>query len=362
MDVERDVAFEACFDSGITGFVNIVSLTLIDNDGGIYWPASTADIVESPAGSGIYCANRIAPTIVGQYTMVWSLDGTYDPSTVGIENLQVLTAATSFPPLTPFDPGSGSLWGPCSAWTSAGDVAICCGDPDPDDEAIYQNAADEAARLLWELSGRLFSGLCTKTVIACEDTCGCGIQVLSRGHVVAPDGCWCWNCGCPSRIKLSGYPVREVTEVVIGGVTLSEDAYRLYDRRFLARIDGGHWPSCGSVCGAEESNNTITYEYGLNPPPSASSAAAQLACELYRACTGGTVDCALPSGTTRIVRQGITIERLSFTSWAFRNGGWHTGLNLVDAFLGAYARYGLPRRPTVSSGSSGQRYARPVGT
>ena len=82
------------------------------------------------------------------------------------------------------------------------------------------------------------------------------------------------------------------------------------------------------------------------------SAAAQLACEIYKACNG--VDCALPLGTTRITRQGVTIERLSFTSWAFQSGvgqvgGWRTGLPLVDAFLQAYNPAGLKRRPVFWS-------------
>lgn len=370
MNVERNAAFEACFDSGVSGMVNTVTLMLVDNDGGVFWSASTADIVETAAGSGVYCANRIAPNVVGQYTLEWSLDGTYDPSTMGIENLRVQAAAPSWPPLTPIAPDGGALWGPCSAWTTAEDVAACCGDLDPENPTIYQAATDEAAYLLYELSGRKWAGACEKTVVACEDSCSCGIQVLSRGYVV---NSWAGYpsvsqgaCGCPTSIKLSGYPLREITEVVIDGVTLASTDYKLYNRRKLARVDGGRWPSCDAICRANsEDENFITYTYGQDVPPGGSSAAAQLGCELYKACPGTAAvagDCALPTGVTRMVRQGVTIERQAFTNWAFRDGKWQTGLSLVDAFLNGYNRTGALRRPTIWSPSRAARYAQSVGT
>ena len=52
---------------------------------------------------------------------------------------------------------------------------------------------------------------------------------------------------------------------------------------------------------------------------------------------------------TRITRQGITIDRLAFTSWAYQSGKWQTGLPLVDVFLMAYNKGGLQRRPTFWS-------------
>ena len=50
------------------------------------------------------------------------------------------------------------------------------------------------------------------------------------------------------------------------------------------------------------------------------AAAAQLGCEIYKACSGAesSGDCALPSGVTRVTRQGITIEKLAFTTWAYQ--------------------------------------------
>lgn len=53
----------------------------------------------------------------------------------------------------------------------------------------------------------------------------------------------------------------------------------------------------------------------------------------------------LPKGVTRITRQGITIDKLAFTSWGYREGRWATGLPLVDAFLATVNPAGLQRRP-----------------
>lgn len=363
VNVVSSEIYEICFDSGITGLVGTVSVMLIDNDGGEAVAASTAGIVESPAGSGIYCANRTAPAATGHYSAIWSSDGTYDPPSVGIEDVFVYASVASLPSL-PSPVGGGSALGPCSAWTTSELVGLCCS-VETTDDLIFDDAVVQASELLFELSGRLFAGECEKTVVACEDSsCMCGIQVLSRGYVVGASdmyGNWAWPCGCPSRVKLSGYPVREIGEVKIGGIVLDPSEYELRDSRYLVRLGGENWPSCDVICRNEtEDENTITYTYGQNPSSLGQQAAAQLACEIYKGCTGGV--CALPTGTTRITRQGITIERLAFATWAFRDGTWRTGIPLVDAFLGAYARYGGSRRPSVWSASSRLRYARPVGS
>jgi hypothetical protein len=52
----------------------------------------------------------------------------------------------------------------------------------------------------------------------------------------------------------------------------------------------------------------------------------------------------------RVTRQGVTIERARFLSWAFsRERGWVTGLPLVDLFLGTYNPLGKRRRPAIWS-------------
>jgi hypothetical protein len=278
--------------------------------------------------------------------------------------------------------------GPCTPWASAQAVWDCCGQPTttigegsfaeecPVDMTQY---AIEASQVLYELSARLFAGQCEKTVRPCVNR-WCGFQVLSRGHIVDYGwemgwngwGWWGWDawnqgCGCTplSRVLLSGYPVREITEVKIDGAVIPADEYRLDERRWLTRMadaDGNVqlWPACQrwDLPDTESGTFSVTYRYGQDPPITGIHAAAQLGCELYRACTGG--DCVLPSGATRVTRQGVTIERGGFTQWGYKQNTWMTGLSLVDTFLNSYNKAGLMRRPSVWS-PSGPKYARPVG-
>ena len=120
---------------------------------------------------------------------------------------------------------------PCSPWIDGDDVAACCS-VETSSGAIFEEAALQASALLFELSGRLYPGECgPKTVRPSCLSCACGYQILSRGHIVGP-----WDYGyplaglcdmclvacSPSRIKLSGYPVQEITEVKIDGDVLPD--------------------------------------------------------------------------------------------------------------------------------------------
>jgi hypothetical protein len=148
-------------------------------------------------------------------------------------------------------------------------------------------------------------------------------------------------------VKLAGVPVREVSEVLVDGDVVNPDLYTLLNQRYLVRLDNGHWPREQNLTEADTEDHTfsVTYTYGQDPPELGVMAAAQLGCQLYAAC-GGSGDCVLPAGTTRVIQQGVVVEKLAFTSWAFRSGEWRTGLSLVDAFLQGYNPRGIQRRPT----------------
>lgn len=364
---QQSAAYEAVYESGVTGLVGIVSVMIVDNDGNTVTAPSTAGITETLAGSGVYVAERIAPGDTGQYTVIWTLDGTYDDGTVTIEDL-IVAASEGAEPLAPLPPPGqvGAIpIGPCSAWTTDDAVAACCSASVGSDTSVFDDFIQEASGLLWNFSGGLYSGSCQITARPCSNQNFCGMQVLSRGHVVWSGSGWAHNgvssCGCiPDRqVLLSGYPVRSIVEVLIDGAAVDPDTYELRDRRRLVRMGGYTWPSCQDMHAAitEEGTFAVTYLYGIDPPLEGQMAAAELACELYKKCNGG--DCALPAGTTRVVRQGVVIERLAFSAWGLQDGIWRTGLERVDAFLNSVNPKRRTRRPAVWS-PDGPKYARPV--
>ena len=368
---------------GVQTDPTLVTYTILGPDG-VTTVYTTGDPEVSNPAVGEYLLSLSPPTLPGEYQ--------YDVDATGAV---VASRAASFTVLPNVATGlidmDWAVVGPCTPWADSQDVWDCCGQPMttvgegslavecPVDMTQF---AFEASQLLYELSGRQFAGACEKTVRPCGDR-GCGFQVLSRGHIVEDPYWsgwgWSWNgtqgCGCRplDRIKLSGYPVREITEVLIDGVLVDPDTYRLDERRFLTRTrlpmepdTALFWPACQSLDLPDTASWTfsVTYRYGQDPPPLGVHAAAQLGCELYKSCSGQS--CALPTGTTRITRQGIVIEKLAFSAWAFTSAGsgqapgWHTGLPLVDAFLGGYNPSGIKRRPTFWAPGHKQ-YARKVG-
>jgi hypothetical protein len=277
------------------------------------------------------------------------------------------------------------MTGPCAPWITGLDVADCC-TVECDDPSDFDSAAGLASDLLFELSGRRFAGECSTIVRPCVPTCGCPWQILSRGHIVwNPNyddwwfGWWCddTTCGCTplSRVLLSGYPVQEVTEVLIDGVLVDPATYRLDNHRWLTRVRDPAdldtvlvWPGCQNLDmeNTEVGTFSVEYNFGEAPPAIGQAAAAELACELFKACNGSA--CQLPKGVVRVARQGVTLEKTPFVSWGYVTGkrgnlqkGWSTGLALVDAFLNAYNPGGLVRQPVFWSPATKGRFAQSYG-
>jgi hypothetical protein len=372
----RGESFETCYESGITGLVGTVSVQLIDNLGGITYAPTTVGIIETPANSGVYCKTMIAPLVTGQYSLIWSQDGTFDDDASSVDDLVVESQASPvFPPL-PAPTAGGITVGPCNAWATGDAVAACCSAIIGTDSSVFDNAIDQASQLLFSLTGRKFNGSCSKTVRPCRSGCGCfPFQTLMyAGGGSRPlwfpgmyGGGWQWSsgsecgCGCIDKVKLSGYPIREITGVMVDGVLLDPSAYRL-EGRYLIATSGHSFPACQDLSKADTEAGTwsITYTYGADPPFTGVAAATELACEIYKACSGDG-ECALPEGVTRVIRQGITIEKLAFATFSIQSEGrtkvWRTGLPSVDAFLTAENPIGLIRAPVFWAPGSRHRYA-----
>ncbi len=272
----------------------------------------------------------------------------------------------------------------CTTWITGVDVAECCS-TECDNPSIFNSAAEAASDILFQLSGRIYPGTCETVARPCRTSCGCPWQVLSRGHIVwnnnywgiYPYSGWWWGddgggCAPESSVKLSGYPVQSIDEVKINGLIVDPLTYHLERGRYLVRnrdpADPSvvlRWPGCQAMDldDTEEGTFSVSYTSGSEVPQIAIDAASQLACEITKQCNGE--QCELPAGTSRIVRQGVTIEKLAFVGFAWSEGrvagqtrGWHTGLSLVDAFLNSHNPAGLKRRPIFWSPSQTHRYAK----
>jgi hypothetical protein len=373
MYAETSSAFEAIYESGQTGLAGTVEVKLVDNDGSETVAATTANITEIGV-TGIYVWNApAAPATVGQYTIIWSDDGSFDQDSSFSEELVVVPTSVISPPAIPSPDAEPSTMGPCTAWLTGDEVADCCASAVADVgsfTSLLDDSAAVASQLLYELSGRRWVGLCSREgVRPCHGDCTCGWQILSRGHIVSPydcsSSCYGGSCWCRdlSRIRLSGY-VREVTEVKIDGVVLNPSEYRVDEHKWLTRLNGSRWPHCSraDLADTEEGTFSVSYTYGKTPPLAGVEAAKQLACQVYGWCASGGAagDCDIPDGAIRITRQGITIERAMFA----RNpvtGAWETGLSAVDFFLNTYNPKGIMRRALFIGPGSRMRHARPVG-
>jgi hypothetical protein len=83
-----------------TGLVGALGAQVIDRTGRVVVARVTGGIIESPAGSGIYTASLLAPTVPGEYAVVFDT-GTITPETTSAVALQVVALAPAAPALSP---------------------------------------------------------------------------------------------------------------------------------------------------------------------------------------------------------------------------------------------------------------------
>lgn len=190
---------------------------------------------------------------------------------------------------------------PCN-WPIDPLCADCLDDLDAGVRALVEEWAVE---WLWRATGQRF-GLCPVTVRPCRAEC--------RGHHPGPWGAL--RCGrCPGSCSCGSFDdvrlpdaVQSIDEVIVDGVTLTEDQYQLLNGVRLVRTDGEAWPRCQDFTAAEHEPGSwlVTYTPGLPIPAGAGVAAATLACELAKACTGAD-GCRLPKRIQTVTRQGVTV-------------------------------------------------------
>jgi hypothetical protein len=106
MNVAPGATFEWPLEIGETGLVGTLSVAIDDGAGATVVAAATTGIIELDVGgtpTGTYVASRTAPATGGEYLLLASTDGSFDPDTVVTEQLVVTANA-------PFDPPTGDTY------------------------------------------------------------------------------------------------------------------------------------------------------------------------------------------------------------------------------------------------------------
>lgn len=262
--------------------------------------------------------------------------------------------------------------GPCAVWdldlscclTPSGTMPDPClleGQPVP--QETINNAKLAASQLVWALTGRQF-GCCSVSIRPCRKKCqeSCCIPgITDSGYPWYPvhqlDGTWtnvtcdCKDeCSCNSLCEiLLPDPVCYVEEVVIDGVIIDSSTYRVDEFRRLVRLGIECWPECNDLTKPDTEVGTwsVTLTYGRPPPQLVLLAAAEMACEIIKNCSGKA--CRLPQRVSSVTRQGISVSFLD--DMAFLDKGL-TGLYFVDLAARTWNPNQLMRRPTVYSPDS----------
>jgi hypothetical protein len=366
--------FDTVFRAGETGLVGTVAYRIDDNDGNVVSGPTTAGIVELGT-TGAYAARPTAPGSAGEWSVIWSRDGSFDPDTVAIDALTTYDPGTA--PVSPGDlpvlaaDGVSSV-GPCSLWVTAAEVADYCGGGSDSD--LYEDVAVAASQVLYALVPR-FPGSCTRSVRPCTGICGVSWAYPYSDYLWFGDE---WrdaqgaarSCGChPLAVVPLAGGVRSITEVLIDGQIVDASTYRVDERRRLVRLrdddgDRRFWPGCQNVDAAATEDGTfeVTYVYGADPPAIGQMAAKELACAIYSADPDSALaeECVLPNGVTKIIRQGLTIELVGTGGFGFVDGVWKTGLPLVDMFLNAFNPTGRRKRRSSVWSPDLEPFPRPV--
>lgn len=88
MNASAGASLEAIVSGFTTGLVGDVGVRLLDNAGGTTTARTTSGIGEYPTGSGVYYASITAPSVPGQYTIMWD-NGSATPGNIAVENLVI---------------------------------------------------------------------------------------------------------------------------------------------------------------------------------------------------------------------------------------------------------------------------------
>lgn len=210
--------------------------------------------------------------------------------------------------------------------------------------AICAQAATAASDILYQLSGKVYTGVCGPVKVRPE-----AHRAQDGRPLVSPsglDGYYAYGWGArwrrgsnPPEVDLGVYPVTAIVAVKIDGVTIPSTEYELRDHRVLIRIrptasstptDRWGWPTSQvqDLPDTQQGTFSIEYTYGQAPPAAGELAAKKLAEMLVLPQLGD--DTHYPTRITSMARQGVTAMVTDVMDLVMKGG---TGIYEVEIFL-----------------------------
>lgn len=273
---------------------------------------------------------------------------------------------------------SGPRPGPCAPWVSGEELAALApiqaaaakqiADQKLTEEAlnlVCAGAADAASLVLYELSGRQFTGECGPVTIrpvsrpTDADTRTWG-SLNPNGWISSWGMCSAYGadvpgvvthhgCSNPPEISLGAYPVTEIVQVLIDGIVIpgpydpgtQTGEWELRDHRWLVRLrptasavptERYGWPTCQilDLPDTEQGTFSITYRYGMAPPGMGRMAALALGKYLALPQLGNTTH--FPKRVKQVTRQGVQASTTDVEDFVSTG---NTGIFEVDLFIKA---------------------------
>jgi hypothetical protein len=232
-------------------------------------------------------------------------------------------------------------------------------------EEIKTRSLAMASATLHRLTGYRVGG-CPVTVRPCKSSCAADYGSFGLGGftphidlqgtwVNTPCGCddSC-NCGPLCEVELP-LPIYEIEQVLIDGVDYTLDTKVINNHLVWTGAGDCPFPTCQNLAAApgQPGAFSVTYHQTARVDATGAYAAALLAMEFAKACTGST-KCRLPSNVTNVTRQGVSMQ---LVTGAFPDG-W-TSIREVDTFIALWRPEGSPRwAPKVWTPRSGTRVER----
>lgn len=283
--------------------------------------------------------------------------------------------------------------GPCSPWTSAAQVqalpwvtaAITKSASSAEEIAvILAQSAVAASELLYERSGRVFTGECGPVTIrpvsrptdadtrsgitALAGTGWFSASGMASGYGTSNPGVMVHYGSVEPPTIILPHPVTEIVSVLIDGVTIPGPydpatglgEWELRDFRELVRIrptaafsptERWGWPTSQilDLPDSQEGTFSITFTFGQPPPMLGQLAALKLAEYLALPQLGDTTH--YPRRVKQVARQGVTTQTADASDML---AAGQTGIYEVDLFLLAVNPKKLDRQATVWSPDVGR--------